>query len=229
MKEVLVYAKPIKAKIVCLLDNDCFLSGTNYLEHFIEEFDAGEFGFACHAVLESNNAKFCPSGGGKIIYEVHEVKFQQASDGLTLEPHFENSFCLIRKEVFDSMKKDDFDNDRTMMKGIHDSGRKMGMHRASYAGVFSHYGPEWFHVGNLMFYYYAVENCLFEKVRAGNETEVSRIGYFAAMQDDAGAVFPASFADNLERFYEKVGGQGVALAAWRKLTEGTCMQDWKQP
>lgn len=219
--------------VIALMDNDCFLGGTQHFQEYLAEFEAGGYDFACHAVSDHYKRQYFTDDVKGCIAPVPEIKFQPSTDiyGFSPDPHFENAYLLMRKSVFDKLSVEDFRNSRQMIRAFYEAGAKMGMHRANYVGTHSHWGEEWFHVGALFGLYHHIEAGNTGAVRADSEFDKARLGYFVAAGEnfglEAGAGFGARFVDSLKGFWDKCGGETECLAAWKQLAKGTCMEEWK--
>lgn len=212
---------------IALMDNDCFLGGTEHFKRYVEDFISGGFDFACHFIQAGMYAGLTEKHG--CIYKVPQVKMLSSDvfPFIVPEPHFENAYLLISKQMWDRLSSDDVSHGRKFIAALVREKAKFGAHEAKYVGSHSHYGDEWFHVGNLMSYYHHVESGSIDCVSSGSQLDKSRLGYFAVMEDSYGEIYPASYKASLDRFYQRLGGRDQCRSAWNELTKDTCMMDWK--
>tara|TARA_Y100000310_G_scaffold241139_1_gene245045 strand:- start:2268 stop:3122 length:855 start_codon:yes stop_codon:yes gene_type:complete len=205
---------------ILFLDNDCFLSGTEYLEKYLAEFVAGDYDFASHVVGKEDAERY---RSDSLITTVENQQFHECNvyPHFSLSPHWENSYTLMKSSLWTSLEPAILGHTRRWLKAIHDKGCKMGAHRANHRMSYTHFGPEWFHVGNLMRYYYFVEAGAMKNFSTDSSLDMSRLGFFLFQEEIYG---PGSFHDDLASV--PIETQVQAREAWAQLTEGTCMQDW---
>jgi len=204
---------------ILFLDNDCFLSGTEYLEKYLVEFIKGGYDFASHVVGAEDDAKY---RSPFLITEVTDQRFVDCNvyPHFSLSPHWENSFTLMKSSLWCDLPCEVLGHTRRWLHKIHAMGGKMGAHQANYRG-YTHFGPEWFHVGNLMRYFYFIEAGQMENFSPESSLDLSRLGFFLAQEK----IYPGPYREEL--YSLPYGLRSRALLEWERLTEGTCMQEWK--
>lgn len=213
---------------ILFLDNDCFLSGTNHLQKYIQDFIDGGYDFASHHVSEDcyNDHVF---EGDSCIAEVKNQTFEPADiyPGFCPNPHWENAYMLITKELYNKLSEADVGHGRKWIKAMVREGAKLGAHKAEYRLRYSHFGDEWFHVGNLMHYYYKIERGDLS-FSPDSELDMSRLGYF---NSTVRAKFKQWFGPvtNTVRLpiANEHGNYERSLEAWDNLISGTCMENWE--
>jgi hypothetical protein len=214
-------------EVILLIDNDCFLSGTEHLDKFLYDFVKGDYDFACHHVSRHDYKGYQFEG---CIAPVPDQKFGPANiyPGFVPIPHWENAYLLIRKELWDRLSEDDVSHTRKWIKAVVREKAKLGAHRAEYRATHTHFGDEWFHVGNLMNYYNKIDSGDARGFRHDSGLDMSRLGYFVAQADIYSIdIYPQTQRRNLLKIVTSHGKNHV-LAAWERLTEGTCMQTWSK-
>lgn len=214
--------------VVLLIDNDCFLSDVKHLERYVAEFIHGGYDFASHLVRPEDYEGL--EFGDNCIAEVpHDRQKFLPSDihpGFVPSPHWENSYTLISESMWKAVSTESLSHSRRWIREMHEKGAKFGAHKANYRWVYSHFGDEWFHVGQLM-------SCYYDLVKVNlnydpnSEMSAARFGYFAAQERSYGEIYHETDKAKLRRFYNHFGGKDAVLAAWDKLTENTCMQNWE--
>ena len=186
-----------------------------YFDTLLNDFIKGKYGFCSyfengspwHYILEGSIA---PVTDQQFIEVSDEYKFKPL-------PHWENAYMFITKEVYDALTVHDLANSRNMIKAIYQTRSKMGAHKAEYRLTYSHCGPEWFHVGNLMKYYYAMEKLDFTDIKFDSAIDLSRIGLLLAQRNDFGrSVYSHDFNISLDMLVQQKGEQ-FFLEKWNQL------------
>jgi hypothetical protein len=214
------------SEYLVLIDNDCFLSDVNHFEEYLQDFIEGGYDWSCHFISAGLYTDEYVFNG--CLAPVHNQQMLPANvfPWVVPEPHWENAYLIVRKSMWDKLSNDDVSHGRKYIGGLVREGAKQAVHKASYVGTHSHYGDEWFHVGNLMRYYHLVEGRKLNQVSAESSLDRSRIGYFAVQEDIYGDIYPNQIKQNLESFYSKLGGRTACLESWNELVKGTCMEGW---
>lgn len=173
--------------IVAFIDNDLFMSGTEYFTRLLNDFISGGYGF-CSYLVSDADWHYTLDG---LIAPVTDQSYKETNDIYKFcpVPHWENAYMFLTRELWEKLTPDDLANSRNMIRAIHNSGAKMGTHKAGYKLTYSHFGPEWFHVGNLMKYYYIMENMDLSKLDLESDIDTSRIGLLLEQRNKYGRDF----------------------------------------
>lgn len=197
--------------IAVWIDNDFFLNDIEYFEQRIADFVAGDYGYCSYF---ENGYSLDGYTFKNTIAEVTNQKFEVAEvyPGFKPNPHWENAFMMFSRNLWDKLTPDDVSHGRKCIKAIHELGAKMGTIQKEGTLIYSHYGKGWFHVGNLMAYYYKVEAL---DSRAFNDTELdmSRLGYFLDQRNIFGREI---YSPQINDFLDSVPSE-TALEAWNNL------------
>jgi len=202
--------------IVVFIDNDLFLYGLNYFNQLLEDFKNGDYGF-CSYLVSDADWHYKLEG---TIAPITDQAFKDTSDIYKFrpEPHWENAYMMIRRDVWDKLTMEDLRDSRNMVKEIYETGTKMGAHKAGYKWAYSHYGPEWFHVGCLMRYFYYLEQTDFGHISYDSDIDASRIGFFLSQRNDFGS---AIYSDDINRslgILTQQKGEQFFINKWKELT-----------
>jgi hypothetical protein len=216
-----------ESEYLVLIDNDCFLSNINHFEQYLTDFIAGDYDFASHFISASLYTDEYKFEGCLAPVENQKIEPAKVYPWIVPDPHWENAYLIIKKSMWNKLTVSDVSHGRKYIAGLVREGAKQAVHQASYVGTHSHYGKEWFHVGNLMKYYHLVESNRIETVSSTSELDKSRLGYFAFQEDLYGDIYPNVVKKNLQRFYDHLGGRDACLEAWGRLIKNTCMENWK--
>ena len=219
----------VAAKVIFFLDCDCLISDTEELFGFISDFDRGEYSFSCHNTPNSaNNPNYVYDG---CIAPVTDQKFIPSSDefGFYPEPHWENTYALVKKDIWDRLGPRDVSNTRVWFRAMHRLGGKFGAHKAEYRCQYTHFGSSWFHFGNLMAFFYAVENLDPSKFPIDSDVAMSRLGFLVWQERIYGAsTYPELIKKNLHQILDLDGRAAGAEESWNKLIHGTCLENWER-
>lgn len=197
--------------IVHFIDNDCFITDTNYIKQTLNEFNKSDFGFCSYF---ENGYETEYQG---LITEVENQQFVPVIEhpGFKPNPHWENAMMMFKRSTWDLLSKEDLSHGRLCIKALYDKGVKLGVKKREFKLTYSHYGPGWFHVGNLMAYYYMIENLDMSKLNRDSELDQSRIGYFLTQGWGDLPVLK-----NLEIIASTMGKESC-IQAWNKLYVST--------
>jgi len=212
---------------VVLLDNDLFMSDTNELEEYLQEFIDGKYDFTCHLVGEDSSILY--KNGDRHIAEVKDQTFTPPGEGmeadiLTPAPHWENAYLIISQSMWKKMSVKDVSHHRRFIAAVHREGAKMGSHKASYRWGYTNWGKEWFHMGYLMDYYMALDRGNVGRFKE-TEFDLFRAGYFFAQLRTFGeGIYPPKLAAVVTKLGVHVGGIDKALSCWDRNVMGTCME-----
>lgn len=215
--------KNIDYDTILLIDNDCFVSDIGQTQRFIRDFQDKGYDFSCHLVAERmyEGYDFQTSSIQPVINQHFDTVAEEPK--FIPRPHWENAYLLFSRTMWEKLTADDLSHSRKMIKSVFDHGGKMGVHEAKYRGVWSHYEKGWFHVGNLMAFYYKIAQE--QDLSSLAKDELARVGYFYAQRDLYGKqIYPPKVQSFL-------GAQSKTLVenareAWYELTVGTCMENW---
>jgi hypothetical protein len=216
------------SEYIVLIDNDCFLSDTNHFKEYLNDFEKGNYDFACHFIgahLYTDDYVFKGS-----LAPVTDQKILPADvfPWIVPDPHWENAYLIIRRSMWDKLSVDDVSHGRKYIAALVRENAKLAVHKALYVGTHSHYGDEWFHVGALMRHYHLIESKKLGQVSVESPFDKARLGYFIFQEEIYGDIYPGNIKQNLEAFYTKLGGKDSCLTAWKELIKGTCMEGWQK-
>jgi len=234
---------PADAEIICLLDNDCFITQygvQNSLPAYLQEFVDGGYDFCCHTIGEDvNKGNYAE---GKQIALAPPLTFTEPGadnmpdDIRSSRPYgFENSYLLYSKRAWDGMTPHDLSHHRRVVYRMHALGAKMGTHRVptwqwGYTQWDADFG--WHHVGNLFPKYLQLEANQLDKWNPESQFDLFRVGYFNAqirafdppVEGRVGhTIYPPQILRNLCSLNARMGGgdehvgQEKALAVWDDL------------
>lgn len=212
---------PMEVSHVLFIDNDCFIRDISVINSYVSDFDEGKFDFACHFVSSAMYNQKRRSVG--TIDMIDDMTFQQTTTypHIVSEPHFENTLMLFKRELWDSLTPQEVSHGRLLVKAMYDKQAKIGGHHAEYRLNYSHLGPGWFHVGNLMAYYYAIEAHNLSKFNPDSELDMSRLGFFFRHMD----LYPSGWPSITVRLEGLSHLRQQALNAWDRLTLDTFLSE----
>lgn len=199
---------------IVFLDNDLFLTGISHFQEYLEEFDRRDFDFACHFEYPGYYENYTIPKGGCIA----RVRDQQTFPTTDIKPipHWENSYMIMRTEAYDQLTEEDISHGRRWLHAMSQKGFSLGAHYCNYKLRYSHYGPEWFHMGNLMGCYGRIETGNFHEFDVNSSIEASRLGFMYLDNPSLPGLDTA-----LHLF-----GKQRCLDEWTQLAKGTCMENW---
>lgn len=204
------------AKYIVFIDNDFFMTDINHFQKYLNEFIEREFDFTCHfeypGYYDEN-----PTMLENSIHSVVDPKTYQ-NTLIKPEPHWENSYMIIRTELYNKLSADDVSHGRKWLHAMNKLGAKMGGHYCDYRLRYTHYGPEWFHIGNLMGSYGKVETRNYGSFDVTSKVESSRLGFMFLDNPTM-----PGLSDAIKLF-----GIDRCLKDWRDLSNGTCMENWRK-
>lgn len=219
----------ITAKAIFFIDCDCLISDTEEFFGFISDFERGGYSYSCHHTsADSYNPSYVYDG---CIAHVTDQKFvpDGGEYGFRPEPHWENTYALVSKDMWDRLGPEDVSNTRVWFRAMHRLGGRLGAHKAEYRLQYTHFGKSWFHFGNLMAFFYAVENLDLSKFPLESDVAMSRLGFFAWQEKVYGtSMYPEWICGNLHRILGTDGRAHRAEQAWNTLRAGTCMDSWRR-
>jgi hypothetical protein len=212
-------------ELICHIDCDCFLNGTDELHEYIDEFERDSYDYACHTVGSTASNRYTSDG---LIAPVHDQMFKDngPSEPPTPEPHYENAYQLIRKSIWDKLTVHDVGHHRRFLYALHQHGAKFGSHKATYRWDYTNWGKEWWHIGHIFEKYSTLESAgHITKYNPESEFDMFRAGFFAAQEAWYGHdIYPAWFHKRLNKFYDHFGGLDAVLYCWARVIQGTCME-----
>lgn len=211
---------------ILLIDNDCFLTGTDHLKEMLKAFRDGDFDFASHCVDPADSVKYHKKNDDLLV----EVKDQRVDTctqppGIIPVPHWENSFSLIKADLWRSLPEGSFGHSRKWFAEMHKQGAKFGSHKAEYKTTYTQHGKQWFHMGNLMAYIYAIENNQIDKFSADSEMSMGRLGFLFECNRKFVDHWPPEFQHAITAAVHTHGLER-AQEAWQNLKSGTCMENY---
>lgn len=172
-----------KIRYLVWIDNDCFLYGASYFQRYLEA--ATTYDYVSHFESPSQNVyeQLRSAQPEQLIYTVdsEEQRFDavEVYPGFKPNPHWENSYMIMSREGYNQLTQEEISHGRLWISAVHRRGLRMGAHKVNYEGRYTHYGPEWLHVGNFMATYGRLEDSntqwLFDK------EDLLRLGYIKSM------------------------------------------------
>jgi hypothetical protein len=207
--------------IVVFLDNDLFLIGTDYFNRTIHDFIEQGYDFCSY--FENGSIDHYLYDG--TIAEVKDQQFFEVSiyPGYKPVPHWENAYMYLTRDLYSRLSYEDLSNSRKMVKSIHSTGVKMGCKKTEYRAGYSHFGPEWLHMGNLMKYYYIIESGNFSQLNHSQVDKI-RIGYFLAQAEKYGRhIYPQYLYQGILKAADYINKENV-LYEWQQFISGTCLE-----
>lgn len=237
-------------KYIVHLDSDLFLTDHEHFTTYLNEVDSGNFDFASYYSHNYHLESYAHNFGTAIAAAIPQQILDYSPDpdviwdsaacpGVFPWPYWENSYLVITREMWDRLSRNDVSHGRWWIKSMMEKRAKMAVLRTSYltseryrrghngTRPVTHYGREWFHIGDYTYYYYAMESGnygIFPRFDRSFYTQV-RVGLMLSAARTYGlASLPAPVADNLSRSAEMAGGEVACLKAWRETIQGTCME-----
>lgn len=214
---------PYEWDAVVFIDNDLFFTDLSYLKELIRDFIEGGYGYCSNFVNPAHYGSYVFKNS---IAEVGDQRFEPTPDYpfLMPVPHWENALMLVSRDVWEELSREDISHGRLFLNGLVKAGAKMGVHKADHRHGYTHYGDGWFHVGNLMAYYYRVETGNAKGLDPDSVVDKSRLGYFVYQRERYGSsIYTDTINVNLVLLCGFVGGERAALKAWQELIKGTCL------
>lgn len=206
---------------VVFIDSDNFFEDITYAEKLIKQFNESDYGFCSYlenAFEYTSEYKF-----DGLIAEVKNQTFEavdQPPYTFKPNPHYENAFMLIKRTVWNKLKKDNFINTREIVKAVYDTKAKIGIHKREARLTYSHKGSGWFHVGNLTQYYNILEHGEMHRLDLKSEIDKARIGYFLAQREKYGQEIYSNYINlYLDQAIQLFGGEKSVLNSWNKLSQ----------
>lgn len=204
---------------VVFLDSDISFEDITYAEELIKQFNESDFGFCSY--LENAyvyDSKYVFNG---LIAEVKNQSFEPADQPpytFKPNPHYENAFMLIKRKVWNRLKKENFINTRELVRAICATRVKIGVHKRESRLTFSHKGEGWFHMGNLTQYYNILDRGDLHLLNLVSEVDKARIGFFIFQRNRYGEKIYSEFVNlYLTQAAKLFGGEEVVLEAWNNL------------
>lgn len=206
-----------KWDIVHFIDNDLFITDMNYIKQTLKDFEDSDLGYASY--LENGNnydlSKYKFKGTIAEVTDQHFVSSIQPG-GIKGVPQWENAMMMFKRDTWDKLDQMDFINTPAYIKKMTEMGIKLGVKKVEERLRYSHAGPGFIHIGNLMAYYYMLEN--FDLGRLTNsELDLSRMGYFFYQRRKFGG-----YAWNIEQSLQAVAsslGEQKCIDAWLRLVK----------
>jgi hypothetical protein len=217
---------PGDPQIICLIDNDCFLESAGVLDNYVQDFEDGKFDWAAHHVgAREYGDHYCFDDSSIAVCPKQEFVMDPSGPWphFAPHPHWENSFLLIRRSIWNQLNKYHLSHSRIWIMAVHNKGAKMGAHKASYRWNYTHFGEGWFHVGNLMRFYKKIEAN--QRFNQESNIEMSRLGYFLAWAE----LYPERTPSLLTRYLNELEDEvkDKARSGWQELIADTCMENWE--
>jgi hypothetical protein len=209
---------------ILYIDNDLYLSSVQHLERYLSEFDRDRYDYACHFISSDmyNDLEYDLN----CIAEVKSVDFIDTDiyPGFIPSPHWENSYMIIKKSLWDNLSEDAIFHGRKWIKEMHKLGAKLGAHKANYRGKYSHFGNQWFHIGNFMNYFGAIETNNLTVFKEDDTIAMSRLGLLMKQYQMFGwRVYPAEFNNTFMKLWDEYCRP--AEESFNKLVRDTCIEE----
>lgn len=211
---------------ILFADNDCFIQDADYIKEYVRQFLEGGYDFVCHLV-SPEPYKTMDFSNGKIIAPFDmEILPSDMPPWMVPNPHMENALLLISRRMYEQLSTDDVSHGRKWIKAVKDKGGKFGSHICQHRMTYTHIGinNSWFHLGNYFQYSSHIENKTYARFNPESELDLSRVGYLVAQKTHYGI----NYTTNQDAAISHMGGEQKCLDAWNRLTEGSCMSDWKK-
>jgi hypothetical protein len=222
MQDLRLLLQPKDWDTIVYLDNDIFFDDIDYAEKLIKQFNESDFDFCSY--FESSSIYKPEYKFNGLIAEVTDQKFEEVdSPPYTFypRPHWENAFMMMKRSLWNKLTPADFIHSRQMLKSIFNTGAKMGVHNRESKLIFSHVGNGWFHVGNLMRYYYILENGNIDVLSKESNVDSARIGYFIAQRLQYGKeIYSDKVNENLDKACKMFGSENTLHLIWSDLRYG---------
>lgn len=204
---------------IVFLDSDIFFDDITYAEELIEQFNKSDYGFCSYLENAFEYTKDYKFEGH--IAEVKNQRFEavdQPPYTFKPMPHYENAFMMIKRTVWDKLKKDNFIHTRELVRAIYEAGAKIGVHNREARLTYSHKGDGWFHVGNLTQYYNILDKGELHLLHLDSKIDKARIGYFVDQRNKYGKEVYSEYVNlYLDQAVKVFGGESVVLESWNKL------------
>lgn len=207
-----------KYDYVFLVDNDLFITSTDNLVKLLSETIRDNYDLVTHVVSPVAAAGFLQKDqSSNLIHHIDSIRVEptQVWPYVVPEPHMENAYTLIKASLWDTLAVPMFSHSRVWFCEMLKLKAKFGHHKAvEYRSTYSHKGPGWFHVGNLM--------SMWHRFEAGKSDmdldsfiQMSRLGFMFTHKHDYPGLNP-----KIDRAVERwVGIEDTALKAWAELTK----------
>ncbi len=204
---------------ILLLDNDCFIYEPWTTYQSLLETYYYNIHFKTHAkdrpylsYFVNQTDYLCPQDKDTGFYSP-EQKFLPSNDiyRFVPSPHYENAFCIIPGWTWNRLKESDFSNTRQLWKAIADQ-TTMKAFYVEHKLTYSHLGPGFFHIGNLMNYIHRIEAGDYSTLNSG-ELAASRVG---CLMKNESVIGEAVYGD-LRPAMEACGGRENCIRAWNEL------------
>lgn len=156
--------------ILHFIDNDCFITDTTYIKQTINDFENSDLGWVSHFENGYGNdyKKYNFKG---TIAEVTDQTF--IPEYPFMKPSWENAMMMFKRSAWDIIT--DYSDLQKWFPELIKKGVRVGVKKVEPRLKYTHKGEGFVHIGNLLPFYYKVENG--EKIEI-NEITKPRIGYF---------------------------------------------------
>lgn len=144
--------KHMEWDIVHFIDNDCFITDTDYIKQTLIDFENSELGFVSYFENGQGNYYNHYDFTGTIA-EVRTMTFFK--DYPFMFPSWENAMMMFKREAWD--KVTDWSDMNKYIPELWKKDVRFGVKEVTPRLTYSHKGKGFFHVGNLMKYYYMLE------------------------------------------------------------------------
>ena len=207
--------------IVHFLDNDLFIRDMRYIKRTLEHFEESDLGFASYVENGNNYDLHQYDFKGKTIAEVTDQTFpaQEPWPFYKGNPQWENAAMMFKRDVWNQLRREDFQCTPYYIKRMVDLGVKLGVKKIQERLKYTHAGPGFIHIGNLMKYYYMIESFDFHDISPESAIDLSRIGYFIYQKEKFGDYSP-EIERNFAAVVHGMGGREKCLQEWGRLVDG---------
>lgn len=162
---------PKNIERIVFLDNDAWLMNPQDFVDYLTIFITENYGLATFSTPNDWPLVRQQSANLIIPFKVQLLPLVSTGIGVPCRtyPHFENSYMIIRRDVWEKLTPEEVSHSRKMWPSIVEQEVKIGLRRCQYLNS-TQYDPDCFlHVGNLMSSYYQYESKkpIVDKTRAG--------------------------------------------------------------
>jgi hypothetical protein len=220
------------AKNIVHIDNDLFLSGTNEIKEYLEEFEVGQFDFAGHLVSQAVCNQY--NYGSRQLALVDNLQITTPSnpdDIPTPIPHWETSFMILKLSLWNDLTTAEVGHMRRFVVGMATRKARMASHRATYRWDYSAWGQEWFHLGHIMEKYYRLENNTPFSYDPTGSFDKFRIGWFLyhdKIYPDSDVFTHPHVRERLEELMLYFGGKKIVAEAFTEIAQDTPLGKWQR-
>lgn len=236
---------PSNIEYIVLIDNDLFLGNPNILDKYIRIFEERNYDFSAYYNREAFYNMNVHNFEDNFLADVPIQKIFNKSPDLSLcnfspscpsifpWPYWENAFQITRRSMWDKLTVDDVSRGRKYINALVRENAKLGVLKVNYIKdnsflhkgkhTVSHCGEEWFHFGDFMYFYNAIEDLSrfheYSRITRDPYTQC-RFGCLFACIDIYGPLsLPEHIRENLYNLTKILGGREECIKAWQDLVK----------